>query len=443
MADTRPPLESFFTKSPIQKEDLEEKEVNLKIRHGKNGKDGRDGKDGDKGERGFPGFAGEDGIQGPKGDKGDKGEPGERGFPGEQGHPGRDGKDGEPSEPVEPEEITGRLVIDKINKSTTKEKIKRSKVEGLDDIENTVRNNSRQVQNFISLGGSRQTAIKVSGTLLGTGINTINFDNATGTKVGDGSEVNIDIAGGTGTVKTIVAGTNITVDSTDPQNPIVSATGGGGSSTIAVSDISSQANGVNKIFTIPANSSVLEVIGSDSPFIYRQGVDYNVSGTTLTFTSIVNAPSSGSTLIIQYVPPAVTPTVSVTDLSSQCNGSNLVFTTPAIVSAISLLGSDFPIVYRPTIDYVISGTTLTLTGVPAPSSGATLLFEYTTTSSGSGPQTPSGTVDGTNNTFVAATTPTLIFTEGGTFTNGHGVTITGNTIVFDTNLQPQQWIYYL
>lgn len=35
-------------------------------------------------------------------------------------------------------------------------------------------------------------------------------------------------SGGTGTVETIVAGSNITVDATDPANPIVSATGGAG-----------------------------------------------------------------------------------------------------------------------------------------------------------------------------------------------------------------------
>lgn len=35
-------------------------------------------------------------------------------------------------------------------------------------------------------------------------------------------------AAGTGIVETIVAGTNVTVDSTDPANPIVSASGGGG-----------------------------------------------------------------------------------------------------------------------------------------------------------------------------------------------------------------------
>jgi hypothetical protein len=43
----------------------------------------------------------------------------------------------------------------------------------------------------------------------------------------------IDLAsGGTGVVESIVAGTNITVDDTDPANPIISASGGGGSGTV-------------------------------------------------------------------------------------------------------------------------------------------------------------------------------------------------------------------
>ncbi len=42
-----------------------------------------------------------------------------------------------------------------------------------------------------------------------------------------------DVPGG-GIVKTVVAGTNVSVDATDPENPIVSATGGGGEVTAAV-----------------------------------------------------------------------------------------------------------------------------------------------------------------------------------------------------------------
>lgn len=63
--------------------------------------------------------------------------------------------------------------------------------------------------------------------------------------------------------------------------------------------------------------------------------------------------------------------------------------------------------------------------------------------SGSSPQIPTGTVNGVNNTFTAATTPKIVFTEGGTFTNGFGVTITALSIVFAAGLQPQSWIYYI
>jgi hypothetical protein len=68
-------------------------------------------------------------------------------------------------------------------------------------------------------------------------------------------------------------------------------------------------------------------------------------------------------------------------------------------------------------------------------------------SSGSAPTTPSGTINGSNITFTATTQPTIVFTEGGSFTNGFGVTITGSgsayTIVFAAGLAPQQWIYYI
>ncbi len=216
---------------------------------------------------------------------------------------------------------------------------------------------------------------------------------------------------------------------------------------LASADISSQANGSNKTFTIPTNTAVLSVLGSDAPFIYKATTDYTVSGMTLTFTGAVTAPSAGATVVIEYIPSGVSvgvsdlslftdgvttsftvpaffsviavrcsdfpvifrPTVDftasgttltlltpapsagstltfeytisaavakVSDLSSQCNGSNLSFTIPAITSAVTLTCSDAPIIYRPGFDYVISGTTLTLIGVPAPSAGATLLFIY-------------------------------------------------------------------
>lgn len=65
------------------------------------------------------------------------------------------------------------------------------------------------------------------------------------------------------------------------------------------------------------------------------------------------------------------------DLSSLCDGSNKTFTVPAHTRAIMLSGTDAPLTYRPTTDFITSGVTLTLTSaVFAPSLGSTLIFIY-------------------------------------------------------------------
>jgi len=69
--------------------------------------------------------------------------------------------------------------------------------------------------------------------------------------------------------------------------------------------------------------------------------------------------------------------VRVDDLSSQCDGANKTFNVTSHRVALMLVGTDFPIMYRPTTDFTTSGTTLTLTSeVDAPTSGATLVFLY-------------------------------------------------------------------
>ncbi len=65
------------------------------------------------------------------------------------------------------------------------------------------------------------------------------------------------------------------------------------------------------------------------------------------------------------------------DLSASTDGSTRSFTVPTHTRAILLICSDFPTAYRPTTDFTTSGVTLTINAaVPAPSSGATLLFLY-------------------------------------------------------------------
>lgn len=81
--------------------------------------------------------------------------------------------------------------------------------------------------------------------------------------------------------------------------------GGGGSSGGSITysyDLSSQCDGVNKVFTVPANTNFVQLSGTDSPIIYKPITDYTGTGTTtLTLDAGINAPSSGATLILLYV----------------------------------------------------------------------------------------------------------------------------------------------
>lgn len=77
---------------------------------------------------------------------------------------------------------------------------------------------------------------------------------------------------------------------------------GGGGDVVRYYDISSDLDGVTKVFTIPKNQRVLWVGGTDAPGgQYRQTTDYTRTATTLTLTSEVIAPLSGSTLHINYI----------------------------------------------------------------------------------------------------------------------------------------------
>lgn len=81
--------------------------------------------------------------------------------------------------------------------------------------------------------------------------------------------------------------------------------GGGGTSAGSITysvDLSSQCDGVNKVFTVPTNTNFVLLTGTDAPIIYKLNTDYTGSSTTtLTMTSQVNAPSLGATLILTYI----------------------------------------------------------------------------------------------------------------------------------------------
>lgn len=201
MSEKRPPLSAFLQK---QKEEITDDAIIAKLK-GVKGEKGETGPEGPRGPQGFRGTPGEDGENGKDGLNGKDGKQGPKGDTGEQGVKGDDGITPSIDEleaivlslipDADIPELTPKDIIEKINKAKTV-KIKRERVEGFDEIEGLAKSANRNVQNILSLGGSRQTAIKVSGVLLGTGINTINFVGATGTVVGDGSEANVTTSGG-------------------------------------------------------------------------------------------------------------------------------------------------------------------------------------------------------------------------------------------------------
>lgn len=65
------------------------------------------------------------------------------------------------------------------------------------------------------------------------------------------------------------------------------------------------------------------------------------------------------------------------DLSSQCNGVNKTFQVPSFRVALGLHCSQFPFVYRPTIDFTLGKNQLILTAeVSAPETTQTLVLTY-------------------------------------------------------------------
>ena len=77
--------------------------------------------------------------------------------------------------------------------------------------------------------------------------------------------------------------------------------GRGTSNPIQYYDLTSQCNGVLKTFSIPTNTKVLALYGTQFPVIFRPLIDWTATSTTISLTSEVAAPEEGQTLFILYV----------------------------------------------------------------------------------------------------------------------------------------------
>lgn len=134
-------------------------------------------------------------VPGPKGDKGDKGDAGS---------------------PDTPDDI-----IEKVNAAS--KKIDPKQIKGLSAALKFVDDYGKNPSG--AAGGGPTYKFRSNGTLISEHVTELNFGaNITATYAGDGRvDLTASAGGGTGVVETIVAGTNVTVDATDPANPIVSA----------------------------------------------------------------------------------------------------------------------------------------------------------------------------------------------------------------------------
>lgn len=201
---------------------------------GKDGKDGRSilGETGEQGEMGPEGPKGRDGRDGKDGKEGRDGRDGSDGRDGTDGVDGKDGENGNDGSSDTPDEV-----IQKINKSRLF--INKDRIDGL----------------LESLGQVIANSVPITTSFFnGLRAKNLTINGATAVQRGDTVFLTVSGSGG-GQVNSVVAGTNVTVDSTDPANPIVSATGGGSFSVMQ--PLSGVVNGVNKVFTWSSAPSVI------------------------------------------------------------------------------------------------------------------------------------------------------------------------------------------
>lgn len=160
-----------------------------------------------------------------------------------------------------------------------------------------------------------------------------------------------------------------------------------GSTITLVDDLSASTDGATKVFTLtntPTNIASIFITSSSFPYTYRPTTNFTFNGTTLTFDASVDAPPLGATLLVKYISTSLSSgNFVVDDLSGSTDGATKVFTlsnTPNSIARMTIASSDFPYTYRPTEDFTISGTTLTLTAnVDAPGTAtenATLLVQF-------------------------------------------------------------------
>jgi len=128
-------------------------------------------------------------------------------------------------------------------------------------------------------------------------------------------------------------------------------------------------DGSTTTITIDSGHTVTDVLVSVNGFLFIPTTDYTISGTTLTFTT---APASGAEISVRYLP--TTGSATYTNDTATGDGSTVAFTIDSSRSVEDVIVTVNGVILVPTVDYTISGTTLTFTEAPA--SSAEISFRY-------------------------------------------------------------------
>lgn len=153
------------------------------------------------------------------------------------------------------------------------------------------------------------------------------------------------------------------------QNVLVDPTTGallvsiiGGGSAIFSETPTGVIDGANKAYTTV--NSIVTVIGLYLNGEYIDPSQYTVSGSGFTMGTAIPAQFSGTPFTIVYSSTSSSALSFFADtVSGTINGSNKIFTVPnTISSALALFLAGIP--YQPTIDFTVSGTTVTLVTAP-------------------------------------------------------------------------------
>lgn len=199
------------------------------------------------------------GLDGRDGTDGRDGRDGKDGKDAKDGRDGKQGLDGSPDTPDE--------VIAKINKSSLL--ISKERIDGLLD----------------ALGQMIQSSMPVTTSFFnGLRAKNLTINGATASQRGDTVFLTVSGTGG-GQVNSVVAGTGISVDSTDPANPIVSATG----TTFTVLIPTGTVNGTNTLFTFTTAPSV--IVLDNMNVMNKVSSDTTVNWTGTTNVTLTQAPN--------------------------------------------------------------------------------------------------------------------------------------------------------